>query len=117
VVLKEGNRLIGACALMVEGAEAKEAMLGYVYAREHWGNGYATEATAAVLRFGFETLGLHRIYSTADVLNVASWRVMEKLGMQREGLLREHVLSKGRWRNSYLYGILEDEWRKKPPGA
>ena len=117
VVLKDGDRLIGACSLTDEGAEAKEAMLGYVYAREHWGNGYATEAAGAVLRFGFETLGLHRIYSTADVLNVASWRVMEKLGMQREGLLREHVLSKGRWRNSYLYGILEHEWRKQLSGT
>lgn len=111
VVLKEGNRLIGGCGLTLEGEDAKVGVLGYCYDRRHWGMGYATEAASCLLRFGFDTLGLRRIYSMADVRNTGSWRVMEKLGMQREGHLREHVLSKGQWRNTFLYGILEHEWR------
>ncbi len=87
-------------------------MPGYCYRKDYWGNGYATEAAAAMLRYGFETLGLHRIYSTADERNVGSWRVMEKLKMTRQGRLREHVWSKGEWRNSFLYSILEHEWRR-----
>jgi ribosomal-protein-alanine N-acetyltransferase len=111
VVLRESHGLIGGCGLTVEGPDGKEAMLGYCFDRSHWRNGYATEAAGAMLRFGFQTLGVHRIYSTADELNVGSWRVMEKLRMKREGRLREHIWCKGRWRNSFLYSILEDEWR------
>jgi RimJ/RimL family protein N-acetyltransferase len=108
VVMKDGDRLIGGCSLVVE--PNRQAMLGYCHHRDQWGKGYATEAAGALLEFGFETLRLHRIYSTADVLNVGSWRVMEKIGMKREGQLRESVWCKGRWRNSYLYSILEQEW-------
>lgn len=108
VVRKDDHRVIGGCSLMVE--PDRQAMLGYCYHREQWGKGYATEAAGMLLGFGFETLRLHRIYSTADVLNVGSWRVMEKIGMKREGQLRESVWCKGRWRNSYLYSILKREW-------
>ena len=54
---------------------------------------------------------MHRIYATCDVNNVASARVLEKAGMQREGLLRQDMLLRGRWRDSYLYAILEDDPR------
>ena len=53
----------------------------------------------------------HRIYATCRPPNVASWRVMEKLGMRREGHLVQHRLIKGRWQDSYLYAILDDEWK------
>jgi RimJ/RimL family protein N-acetyltransferase len=60
--------------------------------------------------FGFETLALHRISATCDVDNVASARVLEKLGMKREGHIRHTARRKGEWRDSYLYAILEPEW-------
>ena len=85
--------------------------MGYVFRRDAWGNGYATEAAKALAASGFGQLGMHRIYAHCDVDNVASARVLEKAGMQREGLLRQHMLIRGRWRDSYLYAALEDEWQ------
>lgn len=110
VTLKTGGTLIGGCGLRVN-ASGHEGNIGYVYERSHRGLGYAAEAAAGMLTFGFETLGLHRIFCTADVRNRASWHIMEKLGMQREGLLREHEMFKGEWRDSYVYGILDREWK------
>ncbi len=66
---------------------------------------------AGLLRFGFETLGLHRIHAIVEPENVASTRVLEKVGMRREGHLRDHRYAKGRWRDSLLYAILEGETR------
>jgi ribosomal-protein-alanine N-acetyltransferase len=104
------SSLIGACELVVH-REHEAGVIGYTLARHFWGQGYATEASAALLRLGFESLGLHRISATTDVRNVASWRVLEKLGMQREAHLKEHLWQRGRWRDSFLYAILDREWR------
>jgi RimJ/RimL family protein N-acetyltransferase len=111
VILKSENRLIGTCGLSIEKPEHREGALGYCYSRRFWGQGYATEAAAATLANGFGQLDLHRIYATCDVLNVRSWRVMEKIGMRREAHLREHLWQKDRWRDSFVYGILSSEWK------
>jgi len=76
---------------------------------EYWSRGIGTEAAGALIRFGFEKLGLHRIIAKCDPMNMASWRVMEKTGMRREGRLRENVKIRGEWRDSLLYSILEHE--------
>ena len=62
--------------------------------------------------FGFGELGLHRIFATCDPRNIGSRRVLEKAGMQCEGILREHKWQKGEWRDSCLYAMLEHEWRE-----
>src|SRR6202040_3772712 len=72
----------------VRSAEHRQGDLGYAVHPDHWGKGFATEALRRILEFGFENLSLERIWATADVRNVASWRVMEKAGMEREGLMR-----------------------------
>lgn len=113
VVLRDQNRLIGGCGIGLGEADRRSAGIGYCYNPEYWGHGYATEAASALLQFGFVTCGLHRIWATADVCNVASWRIMEKLGMRREAHFRQHVFQHGAWRDSYLYAILEDEWRAR----
>jgi RimJ/RimL family protein N-acetyltransferase len=100
----------------VSGEPDCNAWIGYVINPRCWGRGYATEAAREMLRFGFGELELHRIEATCDVLNAASARVLEKIGMQREGLLREHMWLRDRWRSSYLYSILADEW-EGPQGA
>ncbi len=109
VVLKAENRLIGSGGIYIN-PDHKEAELGYCFNRRFWGQGYATEAAKAFTAFGFEKLGLHRVYATCDPANVASVRVMQKIGMQREGHLREHRWIREKWRDSYLYAILEQEW-------
>ena len=85
---------------------------GYCLNRDYWGHGYATEAAQAVISFGFEQLGLHRIFAICDPCNVASWRVLARAGMRREGHLLEDRWQKGQWRDSYLYAILEREWER-----
>jgi ribosomal-protein-alanine N-acetyltransferase len=107
--LRADGRLIGACSLHVSDPHNREGWIGYVLNPECWGQGYATEAARALLVFGFTQFGLHRIFATCDPHNAASARVLEKIGMRREGHLREHKWQKGTWRDSFLYAILEHE--------
>lgn len=110
VTLAENGEVIGGCRIWIESAEQGDASIGYSLARAHWGRGYATELARALIRFGFETLGIHRIWAIVEPENAASARVLEKVGMQREGRLRDHRYAKGRWRDSVIYAILAPEW-------
>ncbi len=114
VVLVEGDRLVGACGNRVSNPEAREGDIGYVFGQRFWGQGYGTEAARRLLRFGFDELGLHRVYAICDPRNVGSIRVLEKIEMQREGHLREHMLVRGEWCESLVYAILEGEWKRTP---
>lgn len=113
IVLKAGDTLIGSCGIRVSNPENREGWLGYCFARKFWGKGYATEVGRALVDFGFTELGLHRIFATCDPKNTASAYVLEKSGMKKEGHLREHRWSKGMWRDSLLYSILEQEWKQR----
>ena len=84
--------------------------MGYWIARSFWGRGYATEAASAFLAFGFRELGLHRIWAWCIAENLASARVLEKIGMRQEGHLRQNEWMKGRWWDTLLYAILETEY-------
>jgi RimJ/RimL family protein N-acetyltransferase len=96
-----GSKPFGSVALFVRGKDA--AALGYVVRPDRWGHGYASEAAAAMLHFAFSTLGLHRVEATCRPENGASARVLEKIGMGREDLLRSHLLIRGQWHDSLLY--------------
>jgi RimJ/RimL family protein N-acetyltransferase len=110
LVNKMNNQVIGSCALRITSAENKEGEIGYILNRRYWNQGYMTETARKVVSFGFTQLGLHRIIATCDPANTGSYRIMEKIGMQKEGYLREHKLFKGVWRDFLLYSILEKEW-------
>lgn len=112
VVLASCNRLIGNCGIRLAQEGAREAELGYEISPAYWSHGYATEAAEAMLRFAFEDLGLHRVWGHCVADNLASWRVMEKLGMRCEGRLRENRWFKGRWWDTMVCAVLEDEWRQ-----
>ena len=84
--------------------------LGYWLGRPFWNNGYTTEAARAVLRYGFQQRNLHRIHAKHYTRNPASGRVMQKLGMQSEGVMREHILKWGEFEDVTLYGILAREF-------
>ncbi len=111
VTLADSGRLIGGCGIRVSAPSDRGADMGYCLRRDHWGLGLGTGASRAIVRFGFEQLGLHRIIATCDVENRASARVLEKIGMRREAHFRADSAIRGEWRDSYLYAILEDEWR------
>ena len=87
-----------------------EAEIGFFLEVAAWGHGYATETAQTVMDAGFRQLGLHRVYATCAPENGASAWVLEKLGMRREGHLRQHFRMPNGWRDSYLYAVLDDEW-------
>lgn len=105
--------MIGEVSLILRSLEARQAELGYIFNPDFHGFGYATEAGGALLALGFEGAGMHRIYARCDARNVASAKVMERLGMRREAHFREHVLVKGAWDEELIYAMLEDEWRAR----
>lgn len=109
----EEDKVIGNCGVRVQSVGDHEGDMGYELAPWHWGKGYATEATGAMLKFGFEELNLHRISAHCIAENTASAHVLEKIGMKMEGRLREKEWMKGRWWDTLLYGVLAtDEWRE-----
>ena len=115
IALRDDGRLVGGCGIHEFSLANRSAFMGYCLRRDAWGDGYATEAARALLSFGFESLGLHRMAATCDIENAASIRVLEKVGMRREAQFREDTLLRGRWRDSYLYAILENEWKGRTP--
>ena len=104
------GRLLGNCGIRVNDPERREANIGYELDPAAWGQGYATEAAGAILRFGFETLGMHRVWAECVAENSGSVRVLEKLGMRQEARFREHQRFRGRWWDSLIYAILDREW-------
>jgi [ribosomal protein S5]-alanine N-acetyltransferase len=110
ITLTSDGQLCGGIGLGVDEAH-QHAELGYWLGVPHWGQGYATEAARAMIRYGFETLGLHRIYASYVPHNVASGRVLEKIGMRREGLMRSHICKWGAFQDLECYGILKTDPR------
>ena len=110
VTLKTGE-LIGGCDIFAKG---NEATLGWCLHRDYWKRGYGTELARALLKFGFDDLRLHRIVAHCDAENIGSYRVMEKIGMRREGLFFDtrppHKLSDREYSDELIYAILKDEW-------
>jgi RimJ/RimL family protein N-acetyltransferase len=87
--------------------------MGFIVHPDHHGRGYATEASRMLMRFGFETMELHRIIGRLEARNTASARVLEKLGMRREALLIENEFVKGEWQSEIVYAMLDREWRAR----
>jgi ribosomal-protein-alanine N-acetyltransferase len=108
VVRAEDGRLVGACDLTLE--QPREADLGFILARDVWGLGYASEIARALVRAGFEQLGVERIFATCDVANHASARVLEHAGLRREALLERHKFARDTWWTSFLYAVRREEW-------
>ena len=111
VVEKQSQRLIGSVGLFVRDRKAASAHIGYILNGNFHGKGYASEMSQAILRFGFEALGLNRIEATCDHDNAASFRVMQKIGMQKEGLLRENLFAKGKRRSTIVCAVLKSEFK------
>jgi RimJ/RimL family protein N-acetyltransferase len=104
-----GTTLIGSVGLRDIDPEHLQAELAFWIGREWWGQGYAREAAAAVVRFGFETMGLNRIYAHHMARNPAAGQVLRHIGMQREGLLRQRVRKWGVYEDVIIYASLREE--------
>jgi ribosomal-protein-alanine N-acetyltransferase len=114
ITLASNGQLIGNCGIRKKTADAQEADIGYELDPRYWGCGYATEAAHAILAFGFRELALHRIWAWCIAENVASAHVLEKLGMRKEGHLRQNEWMQDRWWDTLLYAILANEWQAHP---
>ena len=102
--------MIGTCGFTSFSCPDDSAEIGYVLHPDYWGQGLAAEAVQAVLTFGFENLLLHRVEARFIEGNVASLRVMQKVGMTFEGYLRESMLIKGTYRTIGYCSILRSEF-------
>jgi RimJ/RimL family protein N-acetyltransferase len=111
VTLKANGQLIGNCGIRKPFADDQEASIGYEFASDQWGQGYATEAAQAVLRFGFTELGVQRVWAECLAENVGSARVLEKIGMHQANRLRENTYFKDRWWDTLIYAIRYEEWQ------
>ena len=117
VRLKETDKLIGHLYFGPHGPkEFREYMIGYIFHPDHHNQGFCTEATSAFIEYGFDKLSLHRISARCNPDNIGSWKVMEKVGLKREGLLEKRVCfkhdSEGNpiWWDELVYGITKDDW-------
>lgn len=115
IVTTEGE-LVG-CIGMALTFDHQRAELGYWIRTESWGQGYATEAAEALMAFGFTHLHLHRIQAHHFERNPQSGRVMQKIGMRFEGLMRDAIRKGARFENTAMYAILVDEWRARSEKA
>jgi RimJ/RimL family protein N-acetyltransferase len=102
---------IGWCSLTGWNPDYRSASTGYCFDDAAWGQGFATEAARALLQWAFDTLEINRVQAETDTRNLASARVLEKLGFTREGTLREDCVVNGEVSDSWVYGLIRREWQ------
>jgi ribosomal-protein-alanine N-acetyltransferase len=105
VCLKTMPAVIGRGSIRIASVDQGDASVGYVIHPAHWGKGYATETVRALLDFGFDVLDLYRISASGDPENIGSIRVMEKVGMKFEKLIKEELDLGNRKRDTVIYAI------------
>jgi ribosomal-protein-alanine N-acetyltransferase len=113
VIEVQTNGLVGSIGLHTKDSQA---MLGYCFSRSAWGKGYATEAARLIADFGFQALGVQKIWAGCDSQNASSLRVLEKLGMRRDPHSGRDCQIRGEWRTIVFYGIAADEWKGRSAG-
>ncbi|MGJ5676870.1 MAG: GNAT family N-acetyltransferase [Nostochopsis sp.] len=103
-------KTIGEVSIDLLPKEQSQGEIGWLLHPDYQGHGYATEAAQVLLNYVFAERQLHRITSGCDARNTASVRLMERLGMRREGHLKQSKFMKGTWQDEYIYALLRDEW-------
>ncbi len=109
IIDKKTFEFIGISGLKLSNNRFKMGEIYYNLNPKFWGNGYATEVVREIIKFGFSNCRLHRIEAGVATQNAASIRVLEKAGMQREGIRRKILPIRGEWKDNFHYSILEDE--------
>lgn len=110
VILAVENKLIGHLGFFKYfGDHTYE--IGWVFHPDYCNKGYASEAAKAMVGYGFEHMQLHRIIATCQPENIASFKVMEKIGMRREGYFKKCIPAGENWWDEYYYAILSEEWK------
>lgn len=110
IALRATDQLVGDVAMKLQHRDPRQAIVGFTIARDQQRRGYAREILSGVFSYYFRELGLHRISADCDPRNVASWGLMESLGMRREAHHHRNLWFKGEWADEYIYAILREEW-------
>ena len=111
---KSDQALIGTCALHNLHLNSKRAEIGYALGRTYWRQGYMREALTVLIDYAFKSLGLNRLEADIDPRNAASENLLELLGFQKEGYLRQRWIVDGEVSDSVIYGLLRSDWLKPP---
>ncbi len=109
IIVKENSAFAGLAGMTLTNDRFRMGEFYYKLFPEFWGNGFATEVAKKIIYFGFSQCNLHRIEAGVAIRNIASIRVLEKAGMQREGIRRKILPIRGEWKDNYHYAILEDD--------
>jgi RimJ/RimL family protein N-acetyltransferase len=112
VALSDSNLVVGKITLFQLDKQNRRAEIGYVMDRRQWGKGYMTEAMEWLLDYAFEVLKLHRLEADTDPDNIPSLALLERFGFTREGLFRDRWRVHGKWHDSVMLGLLEEDYRK-----
>lgn len=111
IELKEEGKLIGELMFKYTNVESDVGEIGYRLNRKYQGAGYAYEAVFALVRSLFDDMNLHKISAVCLIENTGSWKLMEKLGMHREGVLKSHFRLDDRWFDGYSYAVVNEAHR------
>jgi RimJ/RimL family protein N-acetyltransferase len=116
LAVEQDGKVIGDCQLNLTSPEHGQAEIGFLFHPRFTGRGLATRAVAVTLGFGFVQLGVHRITAATDALNERAWRLLERVGMRREGHFLHDGFAGGAWKDVYVYAMLADEWPRHHAG-
>lgn len=115
ITLRETSELVGVIGMVIT-PEHRRGELGYWIGTPYWNRGYASESARAMLARAFTTLALERVFAMVFSRNPSSGRVLEKIGMRREGLLRQHVIKWDERVDVEIWGMLRTEWEARSSG-
>ena len=110
ISLQATGAIIGTCTILNLNTVHHRAEIGFALAKPYWGQGLATESIGALISFAFVELNLHRLEADVDPRNIRSLGLLERLGFQREGYLRERYLVSGGVQDAIMLGLLRSEW-------
>ena len=109
---RNNNQWMGLIGLQIRELKFRSAEVWFKILPSNWGDGFATESLNRMLTFAFTELNLHRVEAGCAIENIASARVLEKSGMEREGIKRKILPIRGEWTDAYSYAILEEDYKK-----
>lgn len=107
---EDEHRVIGDCSITITSIDDRQAEVGFVFHPRYHGRGFATRAVHAAVGYAFRELGMRRIVAATDVRNERSWKLLERIGMRREGQVRRDSRVKGEWVDDFIYAMRDDEW-------
>jgi ribosomal-protein-alanine N-acetyltransferase len=112
ITLRESSQFIGTCSYEHINSEDHSGVIGYDLLREHWGQGFMTEALRAIIDYGFKKLGLNLIQANTDPTNTPSRNLLKRLGFLEEGTFRESAHFTGEFGDDRLYSLTRSQWHE-----